>query len=797
MFGDFRRLGSCTNVLYLAAHPDDENTRLIAYLSKFADVDVSYLSLTRGDGGQNLIGPEIGADLGIIRTQELLAARRVDGGRQFFSRAIDFGYSKTAEETLAIWNQEEVLSDVVRVIRMVRPAVIVCRFPTDGRGGHGHHTSSALLGQQAFHLAADPEAFPEQIDEGLMPWQASRIVVNTGRWWSPDINEETPGVVAMDVGRYDENLGQSATEIAAEARTMHKSQGFGSTGARGAQMEYFEHLDGVEAEKELLFDCWADVRSLQGGQGAANHLATLRRQWSWEAPSRNVPGLLRVRRQLEELVDPFWRQRKLQQVDDLIRQCMGLYLEVVVDRPLVVPGETLTANLEVVARGMTPAQWSGLTLPGYGAVERQPLDVAFNRLAQETVEIQVPMDAALSQPFWLAAEPSQGLYTVEDSRWIGLPENPAALTVGFDIDVMDTVLHFDVPVVNKWNDPVKGELYRPLAIVPPVLVSLGDDGLVFAGPGSRDLEVRVRGMEAGFGGQVVLTAPAGWTLEPSTWPVAFEGRDEESVHTVRITAGADAQSGALAAAVQRENAIYDRSLRELAYDHIPTQVWFPKAQARLTYVDLKRAGQRIGYLPGAGDTVAEALRDVGYEVVELHAGDLVPEVLDSLDTVVTGIRFLNVEEQAGEMMAPLLQWCERGGTLVLQYNTAHALKTERFAPFAMHLSRDRVTEEDAVVQLLAPEHPVLNTPNKIGPADFEGWVQERGLYFADQWGPEFTPILRWHDQGESDKDGALLVAPYGKGHFVYTSVSFFRQLPAGVPGAYRLLVNLLSWGAGE
>ncbi len=797
IYQGIKKLNVLGNVLYLAAHPDDENTRFIAYAANELLYNTAYLSLTRGDGGQNLIGPELREELGIIRTQELLAARRIDGGIQYFSRANDFGYSKTAEETLEIWDKDKVLSDTVRVIREFRPDVIVCRFPIDGGGGHGHHTASAMLGLEAFHLAADEAAYPEQLGP-LQPWQAKRIVVNTGRWWNPDISADDPGVVALDVGAYNKLLGTSCGEIAARSRTMHKSQGFGATGTRGEQMEYFEHLAGEPAQESLFDGIDTGWTRLGLPEEQAEWLQASGREvmesFDFEAPEQSLSRLLAMRNLLRNLGNEFWMDRKWKEVDRLIQACAGLYVEAIAEDYWAAPGETVSVQIEVVARSGGEIQWSGLEVLGTKAAEQVQERLPANQRLERVLSFPVSATMAQEGPYWLKETGTLGTYRVDDPELIGTPENEPDVSIALTFQMEGQNLTIEVPVAYKWNDPVHGERWRPFVVCPPVFVNFQEPSQIFAGPSSKPVALTVKAVEPGFQGRLELDCPEGWSLHPSSFPLSFTSKGEEQTVVVTVTATEAAQPFDLRARVVRGEEVYDRSLREIDYDHIPTQIHMPVAQSRMVFVELARKGQRIGYVPGAGDTIPEALRNVGYTVDGLQEADLTTENLARYDAIITGIRLLNVDERIGFSMPKLLEYCENGGTLVLQYNTRHALKTDTFSPFPITLSRDRVTEEDAEVRFLQPDHPVLNTPNQLTQADFDGWVQERGLYFPSEWAPEYDAVLSWNDQGESPKDGSLLVAKYGKGHYVYTGISFFRELPAGVPGAYRLLVNLLSLG---
>jgi len=793
IYQKIKKLNVLGNVLYLAAHPDDENTRFIAYCANEKLYNTGYLALTRGDGGQNLIGPEIREELGIIRTQELLAARRTDGGQQFFSRANDFGYSKTPEETLEIWDKEKILSDVVWVIRKFRPDVIVCRFPTDGGGGHGHHTASALLGIEAFEKAADKTQFPEQL-KYVDVWQTKRIVVNTGRWWNPNISADEEGVVTENIGEYNPLLGISYNELAAKSRTMHKSQGFGSTGTRGEHIEYFEHLKGEEAQKSLFENINTSWNRVAGAENILNAVGNLIEEFEIKHPYLSINNLILLRKELLQLKDDFWRQQKLKEVDELIQQCAGVYLEAKADNYYATAGDSIKVDFELINRSK-----EGFKLKSIKS-EILEWDQSFNQQLEQNKKVtlkhqfQLPGTVEISQPYWLKEQGTLGTYAVNNQQIIGKPENDAAINYQVVIDYNGVELTYNMPLIYKWNDPVNGESYRPFVVVPPVFVNFDEETQLFSNLEDREVNLTVKSSIDNIDAQLTLKAPAGWELPKNTFTVQLPKKGDEQKITLQLKPTVQAQLGSLEASLLVNNQLYNKSLKTITYDHIPTQVYMPKAKAQLVYINIKKKGNKVGYLVGAGDKIPEALTNVGYTVEEIKEEDLTIENLTKYDAIVLGIRALNVNDRIGFMMPKLLKYCEEGGTVLIQYNTAHRLKTKEFAPHPITLSRDRVTEEDAEVTFLKPEHPVLNSPNKITQKDFEGWVQERGLYFPNQWDEKYDAILSWHDKGEEAKEGSLLVTKYGKGYFVYTGISFFRETPAGVPGAYRLLVNLISLG---
>lgn len=781
------------SVLYVAAHPDDENTRIITAMANGRLATTAYLSMTRGDGGQNLIGPEIRDLLGLIRTQELLAARRIDGGQQFFTRANDFGYSKSADETFRIWGKDSILHDVIKVYREFRPDVIITRFPPDERAGHGHHTASAILAQEAFDLSADPKAFPAQLAK-LGVWQPKRLLTNTGRWWNTSINESTPGIVSVDVGGFSPLIGLSYSEIAATSRSQHKSQGFGSRGTRGRQLEFLEPVKGeVKGVKDIFDGIDTSWKRVKGGEKILPLVDKLIAQFSEDKPAAIVPQLLVLRRQIRQLEGGIWKQRKLEETEDLIRHCLGLYLEVTADQYWVAPGEPVKLTVEVLNRSALDIKLLTMRVPAVS------FDSTLNLQLNEQIPFLKPFRKTLrenlsySAPYWLKEEHSTGRFQVSDFDLIGKPENDAAVAVEFVLSILGDEVPFREPVVYKWTDPVKGELSRPFEIVPPVFMSMTEDVRIFGNNQPQTVKVQIKSASRKpLVGKILPRIPDGWKADPAEIPFTLSTTGEEQIKTFRIFPSETPMVGELQLEAIIEGKRYDRSIRVISYDHIPIQTLMPAAKAKVVRVDILDTSSRIAYLKGAGDDIPAALRSMGFDVWEMRNEEVNPENLKRVDAVVLGVRALNTNERIGFLMTDLLEFVKAGGTLVVQYNTNFDLETDKFSPFPLNLSRDRVTEEDAEVRILKPDHPVLNSPNKITAADFENWVQERGLYFPGKWAPEFEAILSMNDNQDTAKDGALLVARYGKGHYVYTGLSFFRELPEGVPGAYKLFANLVS-----
>ncbi len=789
-----KKLRVLASVLYVGAHPDDENTRLIAWLANGRLADTAYLSMTRGDGGQNLIGPEIGELLGIIRSQELLAARRIDGGRQYFTRAIDFGFSKNPEETLRIWNRDQVLADTVRVFRQFQPDVVITRFPSTAGTTHGHHTASARLAREAFAAAADPKRFPEQLDRvGL--WRPRRILWNTSPWFYDKREEFKPeALLKLDAGEFSPLLGQSFAELAARSRSMHRSQGFGSSGSRGEVLEYLEHLEGDAAREDLFDGVDTTWGRLAGGTAVGEILDRAYRAFNPESPALVAPLLLEARAKLLALPAGRWKSVKLTDLDRAIVACLGLYLEAAAGTSAAVPGERVKLNLEAANRSSTGVRLKRVTVPAAGTDDSLEQDLNGRAGFKKEIEVTLPADLPDSQPYWLREKGSLGMFRVEDPALIGLPENLPALTAVFALEVNGVPFSVERPVVYKWTDPVRGEQYRPFEVIPAVAVDLAENVFVFPDLAAREVTVRVRAGRAGVEGTLRLEVPQGWQASPPSREFRLEQKDASAALKFEVRPPASASTGVLRAVAEAGGRRYQRGLVHIEPPHIPPQVLLPAAEARVVRLELQRRGQTIGYVQGAGDQIPAGLRQIGYTVVELTEDDLLPERLQRFDAVILGVRAYNTLERMHLHQPALFDYVKAGGALIVQYNTSHDLHVDAVAPYPLTISRERVTEEDAEVRFLLPDHAVLNQPNRITPADFEGWVQERGLYFADKWDGSFQAVLSCHDEGEPPRDGGLLVAKYGEGFFVYTGYSWFRQIPAGVPGAYRLLVNLISLG---
>jgi LmbE family N-acetylglucosaminyl deacetylase len=768
-------------VLYIAAHPDDENTRLLAYYAKGRKYKTAYLSLTRGDGGQNLIGTEQADLLGLLRTQELLAARRIDGAEQYFTRANDFGFSKTSEESLKFWNEKQILADVVWVIRKFQPDVIITRFPGDARAGHGAHAASAILAKQAFLAAADPKQFPEQLSM-VKPWKTKRIVWNTFNFGGTNTTAEDQ--LKLDVGQFNPLLGESYGEIAAQSRSNHRSQGFGSAAQRGSATEFFEHLAGAPAKKDLFEDVDASLNRYPGMEAAQALLAQINQRFQADAPYQSVPDLLKLKSLSVKL--PFDHSK----LDELILACAGIWIESLSGSQQYAVTEDIDVQVDAISRLPTdfplPVK---LTLD-----DGQSITLKSNELVQTSRKISASK-AGITQPYWLANAHGIGSYEFKGFDNLGAPEQKPLSLGRFKISIGETIIEVERPIVFKYTNPARGEIYQPLVIAPPITATLDEKAYLFSNQNARKIRIALKAFTPNAQGTLEVNVPEGWQVSPSKIAIDFKNKGAEQNIELHITPGPKAAGGALKLMVSTAGKQYRYGFQQIDYEHIPVQTLFPLAEARLEQVDIKFAGKNIGYLAGAGDLIPQSLKQIGYTVTLLDPNLLLNMDLSGYDAIVTGVRLYNIDGRMVSIQPKLMEYVQNGGTLVQQYNVNAPLKVNGIGPYPFRITRDRVTEEDAAVTFLKPDHAVLNYPNKISTKDFEGWIQERGIYFLSDLDPHYTDVLRMHDKGEQDLSGALVIADYGKGKYIYTGLVFYRELPAGVPGAYRLFVNLLSAGA--
>lgn len=798
---ELRSFSTLATVLHLGAHPDDENTQLITYFARGRGYRTAYLSLTRGDGGQNESGPEFDEKLGLARTQELLSARALDGGRQFFTRAIDFGYSKSPEETLTFWDRKEVLGDVVRIIRRFRPDVIVTRFPIPpGSGGHGHHTASAMLAVEAFKLAGDPSAYPEQLRQGLTVWQPKRVVWNgfsAGRGGGATFTGPT---FEQEIGGHDPVTGETFSAIANRSRARHITQGFGALASRAAQSSVqanFVHLAGEQAKADLMDGIDPTWSRVPGGAEIARLTAAVIAAFKPESPAASVPALLALRTKVAALpADPVIDDRRAQ-LDRVVQACLGLSVETTANVAEVVPGESLTLQQAVRITSAVPVTWIA-TRVRYPAQElKLGRAVAANQATTAELTVKVPTDTPLTHPYWLRAEGSSGIAKVENPQLIGDPENAPTFPVEyhFEINGQRLVVADEPKHVSRG---AKGERRRRVDVIAPISLRFAADVSLFAPGATRPVAVDVTSARASAVGQVKLELPRGWRVVPEQQAFNLGAVNSTARFTFTVTAPAEVTAGRVTASAEVGGVRYAHQRITIDYAHLPLMLLQPPARARLVSLEVATRGKNVGYLPGAGDDSVQALEQLGYTVTTLTGADLTAEKLRGLDAVVIGVRAFNERDDLAPNLPALFAYVEAGGTVVAQYNRP-AASLPPLGPYALSIAgaapQWRITDEKSPVTFLAGNHPVLTTPNRIGRADFAGWVQERGAYFPSSWDEaRYTPILALNDPDEKPLTSGVLVARHGQGYYVYTGLAFFRQLPAGVPGAYRLFANLVSLG---
>lgn len=782
---EMEKLAVTANVLYLAAHPDDENTRLISRLANEEKVRTAYLSLTRGDGGQNLIGDEKGALLGLIRTQELLEARKVDDGEQYFSRALDFGYSKTHEETLEKWNRDSILSDVVHVIRQFKPDVIITRFPTDNYGGHGHHSASAILAGEAFDAAADESRFPESAKK-YGAWQTSKLYFNASTWWKKEIEDHPEEYHLTNVGKYNSLLGMPYTVMAAESRSRHRSQGFGALRPRGDQLEYLELLKGSDQKTEPLFEnITTDWSRVKGGKKIQKQIDELINNYDFNAPHKSADALAKLYFEVKNMPDNRFKPYKLEQIKNLFVACSGLYFEYLSDVPYAPAGVETGVRAEVVSQLDLPYKPATIEIHG----EKHEVGAVLTN-KKKTIESNKVISNEITPPYWLWSEPQNNMFPFAERDWIGRAENPSVSQAVFTVQTKYGEMDFERDLRYKWRSRKDGELYRPFSVIPKVTLTADQKTVLFTTGEPKEVTVKIKTYVAiAKKLEIAPVLPPGWRCEPENYELKSEA-DQVYFKSFKLYPPATQNRFDLKFTVNGEPA---RDLVEVDYLHIEAQTVMPETRVTLVNARVETRGKKIGYFEGSGDEIPAALKQLNYEVEFLNPNRTTLEDLLKYDAVIAGIRAYNTHPELYDLNETINEYIKAGGNYVVQYNTSFGLPDDKnIGPYAFDLSRNRITVEEAPVAFLDRENRLMTTPNKIGVKDFDGWVQERGLYFPEKWSNEFTPLFAWNDPGEDLQRGSLITAQYGKGRFTYTGISFFRQLPAGVPGAFRLFANMVS-----
>jgi LmbE family N-acetylglucosaminyl deacetylase len=784
---ELQRFNTLGTVLYVAAHPDDENTRLISWLVGEKKLRTAYLSLTRGDGGQNLIGKEQGPLLGVIRTQELLAARRVDGAEQYFTRAYDFGYSKTPDETLRLWHQDSIVKDMVKLIRRLKPDVIICRFPDTGEGGHGHHTASAILAKIAFEQAADKTYAPET----GTPWKANRLFWNTFSFGT--VNTTSDDQIWLDAGTYNPLLGSSYGEIASNSRSQHKSQGFGTSAQRGEVKEYFIQWGGDAVSKDIFEGLDFSWDRVNGGKKVDSIIRVAITAYDILEPGKILPTLISALKKLKLLsveseVEQQWVNYKIDQLNKIIQQCAGIWMSASVSENAVTPGDSIEIRFDFIHRHAGDVTLLGATYEGNELAATQKS--SFNQLISVKKKCIIHPNQLLTSPYWLKGGIANNQFAGcgSDCLQAELQDGPSAI-IRFKID--GEIFEQQIPIQHRYVNPVDGEMFQPLMVLPPVTLSWSENVLMLREGSKPALNMVVKSQKSGVIGTLQVMVK-GQRVSSSPFTISEKGNSQIIPFDWKWLPDIDKEV-VLTLEAEVESRRYSYGLTVLEYGHIPRQsILFP-AEIRIVPLKVKTSGGNIGYIAGAGDEVPAALRQLGYQVIDINEQNYDLIDFSGMKAIVTGIRAYNTHSWLNEAYPKLMKFIENGGNLIVQYNTNNRLGPliAKVGPYDFTITRDRVTDETAEVRFLLPDHPILHQPNKITPSDFEGWIQERGIYFSGQKAPEFQSLFSMNDNGENPLDGSTIIATYGKGNFIYTGLAFFRQLPHGVPGAYRLFTNLV------
>ncbi|EAZ83130.1 PIG-L family deacetylase [Algoriphagus machipongonensis] len=781
------QLKETRRVLYMAAHPDDENTRLIAYLANGENLQVAYLSLTRGDGGQNLIGKELGVKLGQIRTQELLQARKTDGGRQYFSTAIDFGYTKTPDETFQNWDKTKLLSDVVWVIRNFQPDIIITRFNTiPGGGNHGQHTTSAIMAEEALKVADDPNVFPEQL-KYVKPWKVKRVFWNTYNFRGDFEKEKGQKYFEFNSGEYNPLIGESYSKIAADSRTMHKSQGFGSTARPGEAIEHIQLVAGEPAESSPFDGVQNRWETIPGGEEIEDAIDQLISNFDFVKPESNVQGLLEIKSKLDGLnSDEVWVQEKQDLIDNLILESLGVETEWTLQEELGYPGQEIATD--VMISNPTNGDLEVVSFTALGKKEELNTAIQRNQLQLLERSFVLPSGVPLSQPYWLQESITGAMYEVKNQLDIGKAFDDRQLSGTLVLNYKGQQLVRELPLTYKVNSRIDGEVNQPFTVVPEVDLVLSKENVFLVDGADQSLTVSVN-----FSKEIIAGELKFENLEPSQYRILSteeNSAQNQLVFEVAFSLDSNEKRTVVANYLTNSGDVYDQSTNRILYSHIPNLTYFSPASVNLIQADWQISGAKVGYIPGAGDDVPGVLSSLGYQVTEISSNDYSLDYLNQFKAIIVGIRAYNTNEVMVANNQVLMDYVKAGGNLVVQYNTTAGLLTDNIGPYPFELSRDRVTVENSPFKA-DWDHPALSTPNQLVAADFDDWVQERGLYFVSDISKEYSTPLQFQDPGEEFMNGNLIYAEYGEGHYVYTGLSFFRELPAGVPGAIKLFINLI------
>ncbi|AFL85204.1 putative LmbE-like protein [Belliella baltica DSM 15883] len=792
LYHDLLKLKETKRILFVAAHPDDENTRLISYLANGEHAQVAYLSLTRGDGGQNLIGKELGIELGMIRTHELLQARNTDGGRQFFTRALDFGFSKNPDETLNNWEKQKLLADVVWIIRDFQPDIIINRFNTTPGTTHGHHTTSAILASEAFEISGNKDAFSDQLNSAE-PWQAKRLFWNAYNWGGQYEPNSEKNYHIFPVGDYNPLLGTTYSQIAADSRTMHKSQGFGSTSQIGVGNDFIEQLNGESFENSPFEGIQNRWEKIEDGLKIESAIQNALNLFDFVKPENNVKNLLTIKRLMDGVNNKEkWFLEKKSFINQLILSNLGVKSEFIIRKEIGYPGETLETEFLFNNPSALP-----ITVK---SANTSISDIQINKLAtdnkplNQVIKLSIPTDYPVSQPFWLEKPIDNSLFDVVDLQKIGQPINKASISSQVTLEIDGQTIQYEIPLMYKYNDQVDGEIKQPFTLVPEVNINLDKQHVFLVDGANPELNVEISFRDNFIDGVLTLEG-----LNKNQYQVLSMEKDDRRkriLYKIRILDSNQEKMSIVVNFTTNDKRVFNQDTKRILYKHIPNLTYFTSTSFDLIKMDIKVSGQNIAYINGAGDDVPDILKNLGYQVSFLENGDIKKDKFKEFKTVIIGIRAFNTNQALASNVDQLMGYIKEGGNVIVQYNTSSPLLTREMGPFPFSLSRDRVTVEGSPV-VVDFNHPIMSFPNKIEASDFDGWVQERGLYFTSNWDSNYSTPFTMQDPGEKASQGALLFAKYGKGTYTYSGISWFRQLPAGVPGAIKIFVNLIEQPSGK
>ncbi|GAB2634287.1 PIG-L family deacetylase [Belliella aquatica] len=792
LYHDLLKLKETKRILFVAAHPDDENTRLISYLANGEHAQVAYLSLTRGDGGQNLIGKELGIELGMIRTHELLQARKTDGGRQFFTRALDFGFSKNPNETLNNWEKDKLLSDVVWIIRNFQPDIIINRFNTTPGTTHGHHTTSAILSSEAFAISGDTQAFPEQL-KLTDTWQAKRLFWNAYNWGGQYEPDSEKRFHVFPVGDYNPLLGTTYSQIAADSRTMHKSQGFGSTSQIGAGNDFIEQLNGESFKNNPFEGIPNRWEKIENGVKIEVAIQNALSSFDFIKPKNNVKHLLAIKKLMDASKnEEKWFLEKKSVINQLILSSLGVKTEFIIKKEIGYPGEEIETELLFNNPSNFPINVK--------SAKNSIFDVQINKVAIENkplnqaIKISIPTNYPVSQPFWLENTLDNSLFDVDDIQQIGQPINQASIFSDVTLEIDGQAIYLNLPLMYKYNDQVDGEIKQPFTLVPEINLNLDKQHVFLVEGANPELNIEVTFKNNFIEGELNLDG-----LDKNQYQVLSVERDDRRkrvIYKVKILDSNQEKRSIVASFKTKDNRVFNQDTKRILYKHIPNLTYFTSTSFDLIKMNIKVSGQKIGYINGAGDDVPDILKNLGYQVSYLENGDIRKDNFKEFKTIVIGIRAFNTNQALASNVDQLMEYVKEGGNVIVQYNTSSPLLTREMGPYPFSLSRDRVTVEGSPVEADFA-HSILSYPNQIDASDFEGWVQERGLYFTSNWDSNYSTPFTMQDPGEKASQGSLLFTKYGEGTYTYSGISWFRQLPAGVPGAIKIFVNLIEQSSGK